>query len=102
MLQGHFLDEREIADQSHEVVVTENFAKRYFNGENALGRSHPSARKVRPDRKHQLKDDAFTVVGVTNDLPIFAGFREDYPNIFLPYTVFRKARQPHRLYRLAR
>ncbi|HMD22089.1 MAG TPA: ABC transporter permease [Alloacidobacterium sp.] len=85
ILQGHFLDEREIADQSHEIVVTENFAKRYFSGENALGRTIHLP-EFRPDRKNKLKDDAFTVVGVMNNLPIFAGFREDYPHIFLPYT----------------
>jgi predicted permease len=85
MLQGHFLDEREIADQSHEIVVTENFAKRYFSGENALGRV-VHLPEFRPDRKNKLKDDAFTIVGVMNDLPMFAGFSEDYPHIFLPYT----------------
>jgi predicted permease len=85
ILQGHFLDEREIADQSHKVVITENFAKRYFSGENALGRVIHLP-EFRPDRKNKLKDDAFTVVGVMNNLPIFAGFREDYPHIFLPYT----------------
>jgi putative ABC transport system permease protein len=85
MLQGHFLDEREIADQSHEIVITENFAKRYFAGENALGRVIHLP-EFRPDRKNKLKDDAFTVVGVMNDLPMFVGFSEDYPHIFLPYT----------------
>jgi len=85
MLQGHFLDEREVADQSHEVVVTENFATRYFSGENALGRVIHLP-EFRPDRKHKLTDDAFTVVGVMNDLPAYIGFREDYPHIFLPYT----------------
>ena len=85
ILQGHFLDEREIADQSHDVVITENFAKRYFSGENALGRVIHLP-EFHPDRKNKLKDDAFTVVGVMNNLPIFAGFREDYPHIFLPYT----------------
>jgi putative ABC transport system permease protein len=85
ILQGHFLDAREITDQSHEIVVTENFAKRYFRGENALGRVIHLP-EFRPDHKNKLKDDAFTVVGVMNNLPIFAGFPEDYPHIFLPYT----------------
>jgi len=86
MLQGHFLDAREIADQSHEIVVTENFAKRYFSGENALGRivHLPS---LKTGRNNPLQDDAFSVVGVMNDLPMFAGFREDFPHIFLPYTI---------------
>lgn len=86
IVQGHFLDAREIAEQPHEIVITENFAKRYFNGENVLGRAIHLP-EFSPDGKNKLKDDAFTVVGVINDLPLFAGFTEDYPHIFLPYTV---------------
>ena len=86
MLQGHFLDAREIADQSHDVVVTENFVQRYFNGENVLGRT-VRLPDFMPDGKNRLKDDAFMVVGVMNNIPMFAGFREDYPQIFIPYTV---------------
>ena len=86
IVQGHFLDAREIAEQSHEIVINENFAKRYFNGENVLGRAIHLP-EFSPDGKNKLKDDAFTVVGVINDLPLFAGFTEDYPHIFLPYTV---------------
>jgi predicted permease len=86
ILSGHFLDEREIAVGAHDVVVTENFARRYFNGENALNHIiHLPALKTA--RKHPLQDDALLVVGVINDLPNFAGFREDYPQIFLPYTI---------------
>ena len=86
ILQGHFLDAREVADQSHDMVITENFAKRYFNGENVLGRI-VRLPEFMPDGKNKLKDDAFTVVGIVNDLPMFARFAQDYPHIFLPYTV---------------
>jgi len=86
VLQGHFLDEREINAQAHDVVVTENFVKRYFNGEIALGRTIHLP-DLRQSWKNKLADDSFVVVGVINDLPLFAGFKEDYPNIFLPYTV---------------
>jgi ABC-type antimicrobial peptide transport system permease subunit len=87
MLSGHFLDDREIAEGAHDVVVTENFAQRYFHGESPLNHIiHLPGLKM--DRKHPLQDDAFVVVGVVNDLPNFAGFREDYPQIFIPYTVF--------------
>jgi putative ABC transport system permease protein len=86
MHAGHFLDDREIAEGSHDVVVTENFARRYFNGENALDRvvHLPS---LKTDRRHPLADDSFAVVGVISDLPNFVGFREDYPQVFIPYTV---------------
>ena len=86
MHAGHFLDDREMAEGSHDVVVTENFARRYFHGENALDRviHLPS---LKTDRRHPLADDSFVVVGVISDLPNFVGFREDYPQIFIPYTV---------------
>ena len=87
MRSGHFLDDREISEGSHDVVVTENFAHRYFNGENALDRviHLPS---LKTDPRHPLTDDSFVVVGVISDqLDSFLGFREDYPQIFIPYTV---------------
>jgi putative ABC transport system permease protein len=86
MLSGHFLDDREIAEGSHDVVVSENFAQRYFSGQNPLNQViHLPGLKLNP--KYPLKDDAFVIVGVTNNLPYFAGFDEEYPQIFLPYTV---------------
>ena len=40
------------------------------------------------DPRHPLTDDSFVVVGVISDqLDSFLGFREDYPQIFIPYTV---------------
>jgi predicted permease len=86
MLQGHFIDLREVSSQAHEAVITENFAKRYFAGENVIGQT-VRLPDFRPDRKNKLANDAFTVVGVMSDLPFFVGFRENYPHIFLPYTV---------------
>jgi putative ABC transport system permease protein len=86
VLQGHFIDTREIADASHEAVITENFARRYFSGENALGRV-VHLPELNPDGPDKLKDDAFLIVGVINDMPMFPGFSEEPPHIFLPYTV---------------
>lgn len=86
VIQGHFIDVREINARSHDVVITENFAKRYFAGENVIGRT-VYLPEFRPDGKSKLKDNAFTVVGVISDLPFFIGFTENYPHIFLPYTV---------------
>lgn len=83
--QGHFIDNREIADQSREAVVTENFVHRYFNGENALGRV-VHLPDLRRDRQLTLSDDAFTIVGVIDDLPSLDD-SEVLPHIFLPYTV---------------
>jgi putative ABC transport system permease protein len=86
MLQGHFLDAREVSAQAHEAVISDNFAHRYFPGENAIGRTIHLP-EFKPDGKTKLTDDAFTVVGVMSDLPFFIDARENYPHIFLPYTV---------------
>jgi putative ABC transport system permease protein len=86
LLQGHFIDAREVSAQSHEAVITQNFAQRYFAGENVIGRT-VRLPDFKPDRKNKLADDSFTIVGVISDLPFFVGFRENYPHIFLPYTV---------------
>jgi putative ABC transport system permease protein len=67
-------------------VITENFAKRYFAGENALGRTIHLP-EFRPDDKNKLANDAFTVVGVISDLPLFIKAQDNYPNLFLPYTI---------------
>src|SRR5215469_2452491 len=85
MLQGHFLDGREVSSAANEAAITENFARRYFAGENVIGRT-VRLPDFKPDDKTKLENDAFTIVGVMSDLPFFVGFRENYPHIFLPYT----------------
>jgi predicted permease len=85
MLQAHFIDAREVSAAAHEAVITENFARRYFAGENVIGRT-VHLPDFKPDGKNKLENDAFTVVGVMSDLPFFVGFRENYPHLFLPYT----------------
>jgi predicted permease len=90
MLQGHFIDAREVAAQAHEVVITDNFARRYFAGENAIGRTIRLP-DFRPDNLHKLTDTAFMVVGVMSDMPQFIGYRDDYPHVLLPYTVAPQA-----------
>lgn len=86
ILQGHFIDAREVSAQAHEAVISQNFAQRYFAGENVIGRTIHLP-EFKPDGKTKLADDSFTVVGVMSDLPFFTGFRENYPHILLPYTV---------------
>jgi predicted permease len=86
MLQGHFIDEREVAARAHEAVITQNFANRYFSGENPIGKTFRLP-DFEPDGHKKLENDAFTVVGVMSDLPFFVGFRESFPHILLPYTV---------------
>ena len=86
MLQGHFLDEREVNTKAQDVVVTESFAKRYFQGQNVLGQTIHLPELTQADRS-PLKEDAFTVVGVMQNLPPFAGNQDDPPHIFVPFSV---------------
>ncbi len=85
MLQGHFIDTREISEKAQDVVVTENFVKRYFPNGNALGQTVHLVDFTPLGNK--LASDAFTIVGIMKDLPVYPGYVQDYPNIFLPYTV---------------
>jgi ABC-type antimicrobial peptide transport system permease subunit len=86
ILQGHFIDAREISAQAHDAVISASFARRYFAGGNAVGRTIHLP-EFKPDGKNKLADGSFTVVGVMSDIPFFIYFREDYPHILLPYTV---------------
>ena len=86
MLQGHFIDAREVSVQAHDAVISASFARRYFPGQNAIGRTIHLP-DFKPDGKNKFADDSFTVVGVMSDLPFFIYFREDYPHLLLPYSV---------------
>ncbi len=84
VLAGHFIDQREIDARSHDIVVSQAFARRYL-GSTVLGRVIQLP-DLQPEGK-PLADVAFTVVGLVKDVPEFATHRESYPEIFLPYTV---------------
>jgi putative ABC transport system permease protein len=90
LLAGHFLDEREINQAAHEAVVTESFVNRYFPNQSPLNKTfHIPSAKTMP--KNALADDSFTIVGVLQDIPYFPGFSEQFPQVFLPYTLFPAA-----------
>lgn len=86
MVEGHFLDEREVLTGAHEIVVSQNFVKKFFNSGQVIGRTIHLPDFL-PDGEYKLKDDSFTIVGVVEDIPLSAGFHEDFPHIFIPYTV---------------
>lgn len=85
MLAGHFIDQRETNQHVQEMVVSQSFARRYL-GNTVLGRV-VRLPEFRPDNVHPLTSDAFTVVGVVKDVPEQPTNRQDYSEIFLPYTV---------------
>ncbi len=89
LLAGHFIDQREIDQHAQEMVVSERFARRYLSG-TVLGRI-VHLPQFRPDRQHPLTSDAFTIVGVIKDVPVFATYLEDFPEMFVPYSVAPQA-----------
>ena len=89
LLAGHFIDQREIDQHAQEMVVSEGFARRYLSG-TVLGRI-VHLPQFRPDRQHPLTSDAFTIVGVIKDVPVFATYLEDFPEMFVPYSVAPQA-----------
>jgi putative ABC transport system permease protein len=89
LLSGHFIDQREIDQHAQEIVVSASFARRYLGG-TVLGRI-VHLPQFRPDDLHSLANDAFTVVGVVKDVPRFATYLQDWPEIFLPYSIAPQA-----------
>ncbi|HEX6771664.1 MAG TPA: ADOP family duplicated permease, partial [Acidobacteriaceae bacterium] len=89
MLAGHFIDQREVDARAQEMVVSESFARRYLGG-TVLGRV-VRLPQFTPDRQHPLNNDAFTIVGVIKDVPVFATYLEDFPEMYLPYSVAPQA-----------
>ncbi|MGB9416706.1 MAG: ABC transporter permease [Acidobacteriaceae bacterium] len=89
LLTGHFIDQREIDQHAQEMVVSESFARRYLSG-TVLGRI-VHLPQFRPDRQHPLANDAFTIVGVVKDVPVFASYLEGFPEMFVPYSVAPQA-----------
>jgi putative ABC transport system permease protein len=89
LVAGHFIDQREIDARAHDMVVSEDFARRYLGG-TTLGRI-VHLPDFRPDNEHLLDNNAFTVVGVVKDLPEFASYRERWPDFFVPYSVSPEA-----------
>ena len=85
MLEGHFVDEREVNAGAHDLVITDSFRKRYFEGQSVIGKT-VHLPEMWSDGKTGSNQDAFTVVGVMTDLPVDARFHEQFPAIVMPYT----------------
>lgn len=86
MLEGHFIDDREISEHAQDIVVTELFAQHFFPGQNALGHS-VHLPDFASDPSIHLSSDVFTIVGIMHGMPMYPGFDREYPQLFLPFTV---------------
>lgn len=85
MMEGHFIDEREISVHAHDAVVTQDFVTHYFPQGNAVGQTFKMVDASRADK--ELTENTFTIVGIIQNLPIRPGYRVNYPHMFIPYTV---------------
>ncbi len=83
LLQGHFIDQREVTAAAHEAVVTEDLAKKYFNEHDVLGQTIHLPDQLRDEPA--MKNDAFTIVGVVSAMPPFPGDQQR-PHILVPYS----------------
>jgi predicted permease len=86
LLQGHFIDEREISVGAHDAVVTEDFVQKYLPGKSPLGQT---VRLVRSElfENEDAEHTTFTIVGVVGNLPAYPGYQRTFPHLFMPYTV---------------
>ncbi len=89
LLTGHFIDQREVDVRAQDMVVSQSFARRNL-GESILGRT-VHLPQFQPDDQHPLANDAFTIVGVMKDQPEIVSYRENYPEMFVPYSVAPQA-----------
>ncbi len=98
MIEGHFIDTREIDAKSHDIVISQSFVRQYFGGGSVLGKvvhlpgllqnpqtvatpnGHPAVAAV--------NDDSFTIVGVVKDATasLIMGHLNP-PEVFVPYSV---------------
>jgi predicted permease len=74
MLRGRDLRESDTLSQPLVAVVSESFAKKYFSGQDALGRQFDFAYGKR------------TVVGVVGDVRVRGPEQGSEPQVYLPYT----------------
>ena len=85
VLEGHFIDDREISTRAHDLVVSEDFAQRYFPNGSALGQTVNLVNSFLEGREDH-SEPAFTIVGIVDQLPALPGNQRKRPDLFLPYT----------------
>lgn len=86
VLRGRPFDGGDMTPFSPNVLVNETFARRYWPGENPLGKqlTVPKSVQARPDFGQPV---AGTVVGVVGDVKHYGLEVDIEPEVYLPYTV---------------
>jgi putative ABC transport system permease protein len=84
LLRGRLLSEADVASARQVVVINETLGKRFFGGEDPIGKSIKfNAFDAAPESP---KDTYFEIVGVVADLKN-RGIQGTDPEAFLPYTI---------------
>lgn len=86
LVRGSLFTESDVAAKRLVTVVNETFARRYFPGEDPLGRKVKFQVLDRPflDAPH---DAYFDIVGVVADYRTWGGSWQNFPQAFFPYSV---------------
>jgi predicted permease len=89
LMQGRFLNAREVNAKTHSAVVNQAFVRRYFSDGPVLGRlvRIPALRSA----PLNLADDGFLIVGIVRDTVNQVGSNEISPEMYLPFTVLNLA-----------
>ena len=85
LLQGRLFTDAELNGSRHLAVVNQAFVRRYFTGQEPLGRGVHIPRMLTPP--FNLTDGSFQIVGIVRDTLNRSLRNEVQPELYIPYTV---------------
>ncbi|MCX6636161.1 MAG: ABC transporter permease [Acidobacteria bacterium] len=91
LVRGRLLTEAEVWTKQHLALVNQAFVKRYFEGQDPLGRAVRAPRLLRPP--FQAAGDSFQIVGVLRDAVNGDPLQGVRPELYFPFTVLAAANQ---------
>jgi putative ABC transport system permease protein len=89
LLQGRLFTDAELHGRRHLAVVNQAFVRRYFTGQEPLGRAVNIPRMLTPP--FNLTDSSFQIVGIVRDTLNRSLRNEVQPELYMPYTVTGRA-----------
>jgi putative ABC transport system permease protein len=85
LLQGRLFTDADLYGRRHVAVVNQAFVRRYFTGQEPLGRGVHIPRMLTPP--FNLTDGSFQIVGLVRDTLNRSLRNEVQPELYMPYTV---------------
>jgi len=85
LLEGRSISEEDYAHARMVAVINRSFVKKYFAGENPLGRQ--ITLKEMSDPPYSIKSPSFEIVGVAGDIRDNGPAEPSQPAMYIPYTV---------------